>query len=180
MKWQRRALAALGAVLLGAASAAAQQSMLITGGDNVLIRGCVRPADPRSLTPTDLLVWSRGDLVLAGVTAFSSAEPEAIGTTGLIGHVFYWIDDDDDLSDHVGQMVEVRGDLEEFAEGEVAVDRHGDITTIELDLRGRHEWARIPTSWLRGTGVARNHEVDIVARRIDVDEVFVIGTCDLH
>jgi hypothetical protein len=89
--------------------------------------------------------------------------------------VFYWLEDDEDLSKHVGQMIEVGGDLGDFEKGEVDIEKDGDFTEIELKLDGKTEKARVPSAWLgapRGEG-----EFDIVARKIDVDKVTVLGTC---
>ena len=90
---------------------------------------------------------------------------------------FYWLEDDDDLAKHVGQMVEVKGDLKDFETGEVEIEREDDFTEIELDLDGKKEKARVPTAWLRGTGADRDQEFEIAARRIDVEEVRVLGAC---
>jgi hypothetical protein len=76
-------------------------------------------------------------------------------------------------------MVEIEGDLEDFEEGKIEIDREDDFTEIELDLDGDKERARIPTSWLRGTGADRDQEFEIVARRVDVDAVHILGACAL-
>ena len=94
--------------------------------------------------------------------------------------MFYWIEDDDDLLQYVGQMVEVRGDLKDFHRGEVEFDRDGDSTKIKLDLHDRKETIHVPTSWLIGMGLDREQEIDIQARRIDVDDVRVLGVCNLQ
>ena len=175
MRWRKAAIGALLAATIAVASSAAQQPIVTIDDDEITIRGCVWNADVRNAIPTNMLVWSRGDIMLAGVTSLGS---NPIGTAGLVGRVFYWLEDDDDLAKHVGQMVEVKGDLEDFETGEVEIDREDDFTEIKLDLDGKKEKARVPTAWLRGTGVDRDQEFEIAARRIDVDEVRVLGACN--
>jgi hypothetical protein len=113
-----------------------------------------------------MLVWTRGDLMLSNPSLLGGLAPD---------RVFYWLEDDEDLSEHIGQLVEVRGDLGDFEKGEVEFDKEGDFTEIELKLDGKTEKARVPTSWL---GAPRGDaEFDIVTRKIDVDEVKVLGAC---
>jgi hypothetical protein len=137
-------------------------------GNDITFRGCVMPASKTGLTPQQTLVWSRGDLMLSNV--MSAGEGDILGQ-----HVFYWLDDDEDLSKHVGQMVEVKGELGDFKKGEIEVKKDGDFTNVEMKLGGKTEKARVPTSWL-GTA-PREGEWDIVSRRIDVDNVKVLGAC---
>ena len=105
--------------------------------------------------------------MLAGVTATGPDAPNPVGTSGIAGRVFYWLEDDEDLSKHVGQLVEIEGDLEDFEIGEIEIDRDGDFTEIELDLEGRKEKARVPTSWLPGIGSDGDREFEIAARKHD-------------
>jgi hypothetical protein len=165
-----------GLAVLAVASAEAQRPAVVVDDDDIVIRGCVRGADFRAPAPTSVLVWSRGDIMLAGVTGLGSDAAAPIGTSGMAGRVFYWIKNDD-LARHVGQMVEIEGDLEDFEVGEVEIDREDDFTEIELDLGDSTEKARIPTSWLWGNGGVRDQEFEIAARRVDVDEVRVLGAC---
>jgi hypothetical protein len=173
MRWQICALG-LAATLGAAVTSAQQQSVVMIHDDDIMIRGCVRPVTP-GVPPASMLVWSRGDLMLAGAALATGVSP--VGTAGMPGQVFYWLNDDDDLAEHVGQLVEVEGELKDFERGEVEIDREGNDTKIELDLDGRKEKARVPTAWL-GPGF-RDQEFDILARRIDVDDVRVLGACDL-
>jgi hypothetical protein len=177
MRWQQLAACASFAVLAGV-STAAQQPEMIVDGDDIMLRGCVRGADFRAAAPASVLVWTRGDIMLAGVTGLGGDTISPVGTSGMVGRVFYWLKDDT-LARHIGQMVEIKGDLKDFESGEVEIDRDDDYTEIELDLDGDEERARIPTSWLRGTDADRDQEFEIVARRIDVDEVHILGACDL-
>jgi hypothetical protein len=186
MTWRQRAVFASCAVIAAITSIAAQQSFAMTesvlmiGDDDIIIRGCVRPADPRAYISGDMVIWGQGNVMLTGITGLTPVAPlDAVGTSGFANRVFYWIKDDDDLLKYLGQMVEVRGDLKDFERGEVEVDREGAYTKIELDLHDRKERIRVPTSWLIGTGIDSEQDIDIVARRIDVDDILVLGVCNL-
>ena len=69
----------------------------------------------------------------------------------------------------------MNGDLGDFKKGEVEIDRDGDFTDIELKLDGRKEKARVPSTWI--SAPRGEEEFDIVARKVDVDKVKVIGAC---
>ena len=146
-------------------AAAGQQSTVVVDNDDITIRGCVGRVSPAATER--MLVWTRGDIMLSN--------PNALRSGQLADRVFYWLDDDEDLSKHVGQMIEVKGDLGDFERGEVEFDRDGDFTDVKLKLDGKTEKARVPTAWFgasRGEG-----DVDIIARKIDVDDVKVLGAC---
>jgi hypothetical protein len=147
--------------------AAAQRPAVEVHGDDITLRGCVGRVQAGSVGSAPMLVWTRGDIMMTNATA--------IGAAQSVDRVFYWLDDDEDLAKHVGQMVEVKGDLGDFKKGEVEIDRKGDFTEIELKIGDKKEKARVPTAWL---GVPRAEgEFDIVARKIDVDKVQVLGAC---
>jgi hypothetical protein len=169
------------ALLLGGAvaTASSQQPAVTVNGDDITLTGCVTPAAQTTASP-EALVWTRGQMMLAGAGAAAGAAagtaPNAIGTRGISGRVFYWLDDEEDLRKHVGKRVEVKGTLEDFEEGEIEVERDGDFTEIEIDIDGRKEEARVPTSWL-GTAAPEETTFKIVARQVDVKEIKVLGAC---
>jgi hypothetical protein len=157
------------------ASLGAQQPTVAIDDDDITIRGCVRQVDIRTTTPL-MLVWSRGDLMMVGATSEFGA-PNPIATTGLAGRVFYWLDDDEDLAKHIGQQIEVKGELEDIEKGKIEIERDGAFTEIELELDGKEEKARVPTSWLGVPNGDKDREFDIVARHVDVEHVRVLGAC---
>lgn len=168
-----------GALLLAAAPAGAQQPTVVIDNDNITMRGCLQKVSADSTAAPSMLVWTRSDLMMAGLRAAETNAPAAVGTTGMGERVFYWLDDDEDLSKHVGKMVEIKGELEDFEKGQIEVKRDGDFTEIQLDLGGKKEKARVPASWI-GQTTKREKEFEIVARRIDVKNVRPIGACDLR
>ena len=91
--------------------------------DQFVVTGCVTAAtDVRMSGPQSMFVWSRGDVYLASprVGLRPSETAVAVGTTGRLMPIFYWIDDENDFAKHVGQRVEIFGELSgRLAEGEL-------------------------------------------------------------
>ena len=94
--------------------------------------------------------------------------------------------DEDDLEKHVGKLVEVRGQLEGLEKGELEIERDGAFTEIRLELDGDEETIRVPTAWLEGSSVARasradaDIDIEIATRKVDVDDVKVLGPCPVR
>jgi len=149
----------------------AQQPSVTVRGDDITIRGCVGRAAPGVGLAHPSLVWTRSDIMLSNAMSVGGAAPSA-----LADRVFYWLDDEEDLAKHVGQQVEIKGDLGDFKKGEIETKRDGEFTNIELKLGDRKEKARVPTAWL-GTPASEG-DVQIISRKVDVDEVKVIGACE--
>ena len=59
------------------------------------------------------------------------------------------------------------------------MERDGEFTKIELDFGDKKETARVPTAWLRDETAKKDQEFDIITRKIDVEDVRVIGACNL-
>jgi len=135
-----------------------------------VIRGCVTDATAPTVVAPSTFVWSRSDIMLAAAEARSTAVP-------LRDRIFYWLDDDEDLTKYRGQRVEIIGELEDFEKGKVEIDRKDDYTKVKLHLDGKTEEAKVPSSWLNEWANAKDQKFDIVARRIDVKKVKVVGTC---
>jgi hypothetical protein len=156
----------------------AQQQSVAIDDDEITITGCITAMTMSVPAPErpEILLWSRGDIMLAGVAA-TSDDDRSPATERLASRVFYWLDDDNTLANHVGQRVQVRGELEDFEEGEIEIERDGDYAEIELELDGKEEEARVPISWLGPGGPDRDVNVEFVARRIDVEDVRVLGPC---
>jgi hypothetical protein len=147
----------------------------LSADDTVTIRGCVRRSDLSVPLAPSMLAWGRNDIMITGAAAMDSPRSVTIG--GAVMPSFYWLDDDEDLAEHVGLDVEISGDLGDFARGEIEIEQDDGITKIEMNLRGTKETARIPTRWLHGTGLDIEREFEIVGRRLDVDDIRVIGVC---
>ena len=166
------------ALTIAAAPLGAQQPSFVIDKDEATIRGCVRKADIQTPTAAQMLIWSRSDILLAGVAASRPDAPAATRAGGVSERVFYWLDDDEDLTKHVGQLIEVKGKLDDFEVGKIKVERDGEFTAIELDLDGKKEKARVPNVWLHNANATdKDQEFKIIARRIKVGDVKVLGAC---
>jgi hypothetical protein len=162
---------------------AAQQRPAGNDDDQIVMTGCVVQAGRDNQSgPRTLLVWSKGDVFLDAVsTTVKPSETGGIpvGTSGPAAPIFYWIDDEDDFTRHVGQRIELVGELsDELDKGEFKVDHKDDgFTEIEVKVDGREATARVPSAWLGAATPARDTEFDIIVRRIDVEKVTPLGPC---
>lgn len=155
---------------------AAQQPVVTVDGDSIAITGCLaRVTASPSIAPTSL-VWSKGDLMLAGAAAAGANVAVPAGTTGVGSRVFYWLDEEEDLTEHLGKQVQIKGEVDDFETGEIEIDRDDDYAIVKLELDGEEEEIRIPMAFL-GRGIRDDVDLDIVARKVDVDGVDVLGPC---
>src|SRR4030095_4127097 len=86
------------ALVLAAAAALSIAPLIATdiGGENIRLSGClVRGGTGGYLLPN-------GSNQPSGQRADHSVTPGAVGTTGSVATIFYWLRDDDDLKPHVG------------------------------------------------------------------------------
>jgi hypothetical protein len=161
---------ALALALLGSSKVTAQRSATTIDGDDITIRGCVTRAGVLAVGGDGSpLLWSRGDIMLSAATGIDPRSP------GANSRFFYWVDED--LGTHLGEYVEIKGELEEVKRGEIEIDRDDDVTTIELNLGGKKEKARVPTSWLGQATDDDDREYDIAVQRIDVKDVKTLRGC---
>jgi hypothetical protein len=178
-------MTALAAVLLS--PTLGMDSVAARANDKVKITGCViRTNDQGSGGNRSLVVWSGGDVVFSNaVVEFEPASDskevaKVVGTSGGGVPIFYWLDDDDDLETHVGQSVELTGELDDdFESGEIKFDRKGEFTEIEFEVNGKDVTARVPTAMLVNAEDKDNDKGDrkynIVVRRVDVGEVKMLS-----
>lgn len=147
--------------------------------DQFVVTGCVTPAgDARGAWSHSILVWSRGNVYLSSLDARFKPSERPVGTSGPLTPVFYWIDDEDDFAKHVGQRVEIVGEIsDDLEKGEIEFDHEGDFTDIEFDVKGHEAKARIPTAWLGPQTRGLDTELDVTVRTVDVEKVTVQGPC---
>ncbi len=155
--------------------------------DKVKITGCViRTNDQGGGGNRSLVVWSRGDVVFSNaVVEFEPASDskevaKVVGTSGGGVPIFYWLDDDDDLEKHVGQSVELTGELDDdFESGEIKFERKGEFTEIEFEADGKEVKARVPTAMIANADNKESDKDDrkynIVVRRVNVDDVKMVS-----
>ena len=179
-------ITALAAFLLSPIAVA--ESVAARANDKVKITGCViRTNDQGGGGNRSLVVWSGGDVVFSNaVVEFELASEskevaKVVGTSGGGVPIFYWLNDDDDLSKHVGQSVELTGEVDDdFEQGEIKFERKGDFTEIEFEVDGKEVKARVPTVMLVNADDKDSNKDDrkynIVVRKVDVDDVKMLST----
>jgi hypothetical protein len=103
--------------------------------------------------------------------------PSTVGTSGDYATIFYWLGDHGDLRDHVGQRIEVEGDLKgDVKEGEITTDRKDNWTEMTVKSDGRTLKARVPnTSLFPASNRDKEKKSDILVRRVDVERVRMIA-----
>jgi hypothetical protein len=88
--------------------------------------------------------------------------------------ILYWLDDDDDVVEKLmGQLVEVKGDVEGDVErGKIQVERENGMIELEINADGRKanvKLAEVPSA-IGTSGSVRDREVELpyVVRKLDV------------
>lgn len=107
--------------------------------------------------------------------------PSVLGTSGDYATIFYWLEGDDDLRQHIGHKVEVEGDLkEDVKDGEIKTERKENWTEVTVKADGRTMKAQVPnTSIFPASDRDNTRKGDILVRRVDVDRVRMLGaTCN--
>ncbi len=168
------ALAVAGPALVGSGAAAAAQ-----GDKEIELTGCVvRDEGGDGFLLTNM---PRTPTLRAGADPVA---PGPVGTSGSAATIFYWLDDDDELEEHVGHQVQVRGELEgDVEEGEITLARKDDWTEITIESDGRDLKVRVPQSLfvVRPAGAARTSDadVDVLVRKVDAKDVKMLAaSCD--
>ena len=103
--------------------------------------------------------------------------PSALGTSGDYATIFYWLDEDGDLKQHVGHRVEIEGELEgDVKDGEITTERKDNWTELTVKADGRSMKARVPnTSMFPVSSQDKERKSEILVRRVDVKSVRMIS-----
>ena len=73
--------------------------------------------------------------------------PSALGTSGGYATIFYWLDGDGDLRQHIGHRVEVEGELKgDVKDGEITTERKDNWTDVTVKADGRTMKAHVPNT----------------------------------
>src|SRR5262245_21675206 len=157
---------------LVAAAAISSTASLMAGNaaaDDITLTGCLVRGESGGYLLTNgsnQPAWQRAD---------HSVTPGAVGTTGSVATIFYWLRDDDDLKPHVGHRVEVTGQLKgEGAEGQIKIDRKDKWTEVEIKADGDTMKARLHHMSVVPVGDG-DRQVPVVVRKVDVDKVSMVA-----
>ena len=107
--------------------------------------------------------------------------PSVLGTSGDYATIFYWLDNHDDLRQHIGHKVEVEGDLkDDVKDGEIKTERKENWTEVTVKADGRTMKAQVPnTSIFPASERDKTRKGSILVRRVDVERVRMLGaTCN--
>jgi hypothetical protein len=92
--------------------------------------------------------------------------------------VFYWLEDDEDLSRQVGHRVEVRGELKgDVKAGELKIDPKRDWTELEIKSENRHLKVQVPQTLfvVNSDGNISDDKVDVLVRRVEPKHVRMLA-----
>ena len=143
-------------------------------------------ADDKTITLTGCVVKGDGDG--AGYLMTNSpvepsfrdatdhtALPGAVGTSGSVANIFYWLDGDRDLKKNVGHQVQIQGHVKgDVKDGEMKVDRKDNWTEMTVKSDGRTMKARVPNASIV-PGKDEDHKMNVLVRKIDVDHVKMLS-----
>jgi hypothetical protein len=103
--------------------------------------------------------------------------PSALGTSGDYATIFYWLDGNGDLKQHIGRQVEVEGDLKgDVKDGEITTERKDNWTDVTVKADGRTLKAHVPNaSIFPAPNRDKDRKGDILVRRVDVKRVHMIS-----
>ena len=103
--------------------------------------------------------------------------PSALGTSGDYATIFYWLDGNGDLKQHIGHRVEVEGDLKgDVKDGEIETDRKDNWTDLTVKADGRTMKVHVPnTSIFPASNRDKDRKSDILVRRVDVKRVRMVS-----
>jgi hypothetical protein len=152
-----------------AASPIARLNAVDSAAETIKLSGCLVRGESGDFLLTNgsnQPSWQRAD---------QSVTPGAVGTTGSVATIFYWLREDDDLKPHVGHRVEVTGEVKgESKDGEIKIDRKDDWTEVEIKADGDTLKARLPHMSVVPVGDG-DRQVPVVVRRIDVEKVTMVA-----
>jgi hypothetical protein len=99
--------------------------------------------------------------------------PSVLGTNGDYATTFYWLDGSGELKQHIGQKVEVEGDLrDDVKDGEIKTERKDNWMEVTVKADGRTLKAQVPnTSIFPAPNQDKTRKSDILVRRVNVEHV---------
>ena len=149
----------------------AGMALAATGDKDIKLTGCLIKGDGGYLItnlPSEPATTSSAD---------TRAATTAIGTAGGYTPVFYWLDGDGDLKNHVGHRVEIEGHVEgDLKEGEIKLERKHNWTELQVQSDGRSMKAQVPNAYIvPASPHDKDRKMTAIVRRVDVDQVRMLG-----
>ena len=186
-------LLGLGALLLASAATLGAQTQTMAAptvqDDNeITLTGCVIKGDGGYVLNLDQALTVQP--APAGTTGTPTNPPVEMAKTIVPPRVLYWMKDDDDLEEHAGHRVEVKGKVEgDIDRGEIEAEIEEGLIELEFKVDGRKVTVKVPhapTSLAAaavGTAGVEDKPKDIpfTVRKVDVKSVKMLSsTCDVR
>jgi hypothetical protein len=159
---------AVGVTMLGAPW---QHAHAALADKSVKLSGCLVRGDGDG-NPFLLTNTPTSPALVGGAPAVA---PSGVGTAAEFRNVFYWLDGDGDLKNHVGHFVEIEGDLKgDVKDGEIKLDRKDHWTELSVKADGRSMKARVPNTSIVAP---KDHDVKgpVAVRRVDVEHIKMLA-----
>ena len=146
-------------------------ALAAAGDKDVKLTGCLIKGDG------GYLITNLPSEPAATSSADTSAVTTAIGTAGGYTPVFYWLDDDGDLKNHVGHRVEIEGHVKgDLKEGEIKLERKNNWTELQVKSDGRSMKAEVPNAYIVPTSPNdKDRKMTAIVRRVDVNHVRMLA-----
>ena len=193
MKLRNFGAAAALAVVFGTAASAQQAAVgareVARDGDDITLVGCVVKGDGgfalSGVGPGFVVETSRTTVGTSGTTTTTTTTTTtpAAALPAAGSRIIYWLDiedDDDELENHAGRRVEIKGEIEgDVDRGEIEVERENNMIELEIKAKGDKITIKLPDTPLAnqtaaGTSGAvtdRPQDVPFVVRKLDVKSV---------
>jgi hypothetical protein len=162
-----------GAAALAAGLAASPSATVAAQDKDVELTGCV----VRDEGGDGFLLTNMPSGIAVERADSRSVAPGPVGTSGTAATVFFWLDDDDELEEHVGHKVTVRGELEgDVEEGEIKIERKENWTEMKIESDGRDLEVRVPhTLFVMKASNERDEKLNVLVRKVDAKDVRMIA-----
>lgn len=190
---QLRNICTAGALALALGSVAAAQSAAVgvspvrSDDKEITLIGCVVKGDGgyvlSGIGPGFTLETTRTTVGTAGsttTTTTTTATPGSPVVPSPERRIIYWLDDDDDLEEHAGRRVEVRGEIEgDIDAGEIEVEREDGMIELEIKAKGETVTVKLPDTpatnpaavGTSGRVTDRPQDIPFFVRKVDVKSV---------
>lgn len=143
--------------------------------DDIKLNGCLVRGDGDGAGY--LLFNAPGSAPALTRTDDRSVTPSIVGTTGAFSTIFYWLDGNGELKNHVGHRVEIEGDLQgDLKEGEIKLDRDDRWTEVTVKSGDRTMKAKVPNASIVAVSDRDDeHKSNILVRRVSVEKVKMLA-----
>ena len=152
-------------------------------GDNITLVGCVVKGEGGYVLsgagPGFVVQTTRTTVGTSGTTTTTTTTTTPAAALPAEGsRIIYWLDiddDDDELDNHAGRRVELKGKVEgDVDRGEIEIERENN--TIELEIKAKGDKITIklpdtPAANQSGAVTDRPQDVPFVVRKLDVKSV---------